>query len=597
MIEKDDGQTGRDESSSMSDTTSKQLLEIPQNIARAIVEAGAVIARPLLGTDKFVDFCRKCGISINRERLLRFERLRLFAPVFRVLTPPGEVEPLSIPPKEGNNWFTKGWGWDTTQAEATYPVPDHTDQTQEGYYSVFQIDHLHIVLSDMTLRVHLDSYLESSERDVIDWNKNGERWMKFTRVHADSLRSHQYRRAVALLCQFISNRYYPNTQGNQRTIQVPQGRHSWDGWTTVNAFNWDWGEVVRKWQPREVERIFDLTPSKLRHAYVGMAIAQAHCDPLERWYQLTQFVNPSERKRVKGDALRAETLRSGAHMLRLLYKDLYGEELQHPNEVTGTIITHVPELKVREDTRRYLEFVVNRYGLNPQPVVSLIVEGATEERAVTAIFERYFDAHPGKYGIEIIVLGGVDAATGTKEDRFRAIIRLIDYLHHHQTFTFLILDNERYARKLKAEAKKAKSIHSRRYVTRPEYIKVWNRSFEFDNFSCAEIASVLTEIAARKACFTRAEIDACQQNPESGAKLKELYRQRTGKKLDKLKMITLLTERMLSSKSRLKIVNRPVIKTLERVVQRAARNPFPTMQEVWEKNQASKYFGKQRYQI
>ena len=164
---------------------------------------------------------------------------------------------------------------------------------------------------------------------------------------------------------------------------------------------------------------------------------------------------------MKGDALRAETLRSGAHMLRLLYKDLYDEELPHPNEVTGKIITPIPELETRKDTRRYLELVVNRYDLNPQPTVSLILEGASENLAVGAIFEQYFGAHPGKYGIEIIVLGGVDVATGAKEDRFRAVIRLIDYLHYHQTFTFLILDNERYARKLRAEAQKAKSIHGR----------------------------------------------------------------------------------------------------------------------------------------
>src|SRR3990172_1149860 len=240
-------------------------------------------------------------------------------------------------------------------------------------------------------------------------------------------------------------------------------------------------------------------------------------------------------------------------MLRLLCRDLYNQELPHPNEVTGKIITHIPELETRKDTRRYLELVVNRYGLNPQPTVSLIVEGSSEEKVITTIFEKYFGNHPGKYGIEVIVLGGVDAATGAKEDRFRAIIRLIDYLHHHQTFTFLILDNERYARKLKAEAKKAKSIHSRRYVTRPEYIKVWAKSFEFDNFSSVEISAVLTEITAGKKRFSRAEVDSCRQNPNPGAMLKALFRQKTGKKLDKLKMSILLAERMLSSASRRKI--------------------------------------------
>ena len=446
----------------------------------------------------------------------------------------------------------------------------------------------------MTLSVHLDSYLESSATKTIDWDKNAKRWLESTRLQADGLRKHQFRPAVALLCQFISDRYYPQTQGNQRTIQVRQSWHSSDTWIVVNARDWKWYEVVRNWKPSQAERLFHLTPSKLRHAYKALAVSQAHYDPLEKWYQLVQFVKLRERENLKGDALRAETLRSGAHMLRLLHKDLYDEDLPHPNEVTGTVITPIPELNARQDTRRYLELVVNRYELNPQPKASLIVEGPSEEKAVVTIFEEYFGAHPGKYGIEIIVLGGVDVATGGKEDRFRAIIRLLDYLHHHQTFTFLILDNERYARKLKAEAQKAKSIHSRRHVTRREYIKVWKRSFEFDNFSCTEIATALTEMIGGQPRFSHQEIEICKQNPESGAKLKELFRQKTGKKLDKFRLSILLTDRMLLAVSHRQIVNRPIIKTLERVTSLAERNFFPTMPEIWRDNQRSKFFGKKR---
>ena len=91
-------------------------------------------------------------------------------------------------------------------------------------------------------------------------------------------------------------------------------------------------------------------------------------------------------------------------MLRLLYQDLYGEDLPHPNEVTGTIITHIPELEIRRDTRRYLEFVANRYGVNPQPKLCLMVEGSSEELAVLKIFENWLGMHPGRLGIEIISL-------------------------------------------------------------------------------------------------------------------------------------------------------------------------------------------------
>ncbi len=572
----------------------QNILTLPPNAGRAIVKAGALIACPLLGTDKFIKFCKDRGLTINRERLIRFERLALFAPVYRVRTPPRARRPFTIPPTGNSDWFKKGWAWDTTSVQKPHAIPDPKDRSQEGYYSIFQIDHLDLILNSMSLQVEMDSFLESSKTDEIDWNASGKRWLQYTTNRANGLREHEYRRSKALLCQFISNRYYPQTQGDQRTIQVSKSHYS-DQWISVNAMNWDWNDYVRRWTPRQTERLFQLTPKKLRHAYEGLAVAQQSCDPMARWYQLIQFIAVSERRKLKGNALRAEALRAGAHMLRLLHKDLYDIDLPHPNEVTGTVITHVPELEVRHDTRRYLEFVANRYGVNPQPKVSLIVEGPTEELAARKIFENWFGAHPGKFGIEIVPLGGVDTATGGKMDRYRAILRLVDYLHHHQTFAFLILDNENYAKRLKAEARKAKSIHhKRRHVTRPEYIKIWRTSFEFENFSATEIAVALSTQARGKPRFTRSEITTCKHDKNPGARLEELYNRKTGRDIAKLKLAALLVDGMLAIGSRRKIESRPIVQTLERVAALAARNPFPTMLDVWERNQASKFLGKKR---
>lgn len=335
-----------------------------------------------------------------------------------------------------------------------------------------------------------------------------------------------------------------------------------------------------------------LTPEKLRHAYSTLAHAQAHIDPLERWHQLVQFVAIGERDKLKAEALHAETLREGAHMLRLLYRDLYSDDLPHPNETQGTIITHFPELSARQDTRRHLEFVANRFGLNPQPRLTVFVEGQTEERAITKIFKDYFGLHPGKLGVEIVVLWGVDSATGTKEDNFRAIIRLIDYLHHHQTIAFLILDNENYAKKLQAAARKAKSIHHRRrFATRSDYIRVWRHSFEYDNFSCSEIAKAMTSLANGKATFRQSEVSLCKNR--SGPGLSMLYEGKTGYGLNKIKLIEILIGDVLNSKSR-KVESRPIIRTLERIEKLAALNHLPTQNETWDRNQASKYLGKKR---
>lgn len=576
-------------------TAAPELLGLPAGIGRSLVEASAVISCPLLGTDKFLKFCRERGVALDRRRLLRLERLGAFAPVFRVGTPPKDVPPFDIPVQPGNDWFETGWAWDTTGVPALHPVPDDTDRSCEGYYSIFQIEFLHLVLTQVTLSVEMDGFLDRTDTEQIDWAKNGANWLRHAKDRVESLRVHEFRRVVALLCQYISNRYYPLTQGDKRTIQLGHG-HSFDRWVAIRGFDWDWHQEARDWDPQQVASLFDLTPKKLDHAYHCLALAQAHCDPLERWYQLVQFVSVRERRRLKGDALRAATLRAGADMLRLLYEDLYGEELPNPNEVTGTIITHVPELSVREDPRRHLEFVVNRYGLNPQPKLSLFVEGQSEEVAISRIFALHYGAHPGTFGIEIVVLGGVDVATGSKrKDRFRAILRLMDYLHHHQTVTFLLLDDENHARQLKAQARKAKSIHSQsRYITRPEYIRIWKPSFEFANFTCTEIAKAMGELAQGHGHFSVSDIAECKREKNPGRKLEDLYHQRTSAHLAKPLLAERLAEKMFSDQARRAVASRPIIKTLDRVVRLAVRNPLPVMLESWEKNQASKYLGKKR---
>ena len=242
-------------------TSNEKLLTIPDNAGRAIVESGAVLACRLLGTDAFVRFCSKRGLKINRERLIRLERLRLFAPVFRVRTPKGKAEPFHIPLRKGNNWFTKRWAYDTTRVPQDHAVPAHSDRDQEGYYSVFQVDYLQVVLTRMTHQVELDYFLDREDGKPIDWQKNGTRWMKFTEQSASGLRDHEFRRAIALLCQHISNRYYPQTQGDMRTRRI-SGQPLSDRWIWVNSLNWDWGGRSRALGPQKDRTVLQTDAGK-----------------------------------------------------------------------------------------------------------------------------------------------------------------------------------------------------------------------------------------------------------------------------------------------------------------------------------------------
>ncbi len=503
--------------------------------------------------------------------------------------------PLVLPLSENDLWFPNGWAWDTTKISMDYEIPAVNDKECEAYYSIYQIFHLKIVLSSMTLSFHMEGLLDRNQK--VDWNKNAETWTKVVKSTFEILYNHEFRPAAALLCQYISDRYYPHSQTDQRSIHVTRCVASSDQWVQNIQHNWNWEEYTANWNPKEVETLFRLTPEKLMHAYQAISVEQSFIDPLERWYQLIQFVSSAERKRLKDRALLAETLRSGAFMLRQLYKDLYKKDLPLPNEMTGQIITHIPEQEIRVDSRRYLEFVANDYHLNPQSSLVLFVEGQSEEITIKRLFNEYIGADPGKFGVEVVCLRGVDNITGGKEDRFRAILRLVDYLHFHQTFTFLILDNEGYAQKLKAEARNAKSLyHEKRFITHAEYIKIWRKSFEFDNYSFSEIASAMSIIADGYAKFSSADIKNSQACGTQGDPLSTLYKAKTGYGLNKIRLNKILTEIALSKLARKNLENRAIVKTLHRVLKLACCNHLPIMLETWDKNQSSCYLGKKRKQ-
>ena len=576
--------------------TDGELLTVPTKAGRRIVEGGELVASPLLGLDAFVRLCKAQGLGVSRQRLIRLERMGVFAPVFRVRTPKRNAPAFRIPLADSANWFTKRWAIDTTSAVGNWETPAHDDRTHEAYYSRFQVLHLDAVLSWLRVEVHLDDLIEQAEEGGVDWRGRGEMYLRHGRATVSGLRNDEHRRAVALLCQQISNRYYPESQSDRRTFMVPKGGLYSDHWIIVGSVNWDWYEEVREWNPRRIERLYKLTPAKLRHAYEELAVAQGQCDPVERWQELVQFVKVNERRRLKGDALRAETLRSGAHMLRRLHEDLYDEELRQPHDVGRTVSKPLPELEVRGDVRRHLELVANRFGVNPQPRLALIVEGRSEEVAVARIFDEYYGAHPGVYGIEVVTLGGVEQATGGKADRFRAIIRLIDYLHYRQTLTMLILDNEGHAKNLRAKLKGVSSIHAvGREVTRPEYIEVWQQTFEFDNFSCTEIANAMTKLSGRDAAFTTQDVASAKSKHPPGAALQRLYADRTnGGSLRKVGLGRILTDTLLSPKTRRRPENRPIIGTLNRARRLAARNHLPVTERSREINQRSGDLGVKR---
>jgi hypothetical protein len=565
------------------------LLTLPALIGRRIVEDRACLMVPLLGLRRFIKLARECGVNVDERRLAQLERLGVFKPVYRVRDPDEQTSALRMSGAHASNaalWFDKGWAEDGPSG--VWGPHELRDDTRESYYSRFQVPHLAEVVKSFSINLHLDGYLEDDAADAAKGAAQAKRLKEIADSQMASWRAHQYQPAMALLCQYISNRYHPHALSDQRSIRISK-RTASDIWTLVDTHGWEWEDFARSWDPKPTATLFDLTPQKLAHAHSGLLSQAGFVDPLDNWRDLVQFVSLDQRQRLKGEAQFAELIREGATMLRLLHRDLYGEVLadeRHGRRARGNTI----EAAVREDPRRQLEFAANRFGVNPQPKLVLFLEGQSEADAANAVFRDCFGAEAGKYGIEIVTLGGVSAATGGKLDRYRAIFRLVDYLHSLQTLTFIVLDREGQAEVLKRAAKDERSIHNARFVTRMDRVKLWKTSFEFDNFSAGEIANALNAQCEGKKPFKASDVNAVKRRDNPGAELKRLFEQKAGASLDKIKLTASLIEIMHVDGRK---HARPFVQVMRRVARLASLNPLPTSLELYDINQNSPHLAKQ----
>lgn len=566
------------------------MLSLPHNAGSTLISRGRVFVCKLLSTEEFVKFCKKIKLPVDRKRLLTFERLELFEPVFRVRKSGSKGSPFRIPLEDPDVWQKNEKAWDTTMIPHDHVAPSIEDESIEGYYSIFQTLRLHQVCSAMTLRIHLESFDEDSTDKHLQLRTkhDRQRYEEYTDDLISALKHQIGFRTIGLLCQHLSDRYYPQTQSDKRTFPVSPSFYT-DQFIEVSDRNWSWEREIREWDPHEVEQLYGLTSQSLKQAHRVASSYQSNIDPMANWYELTQFVSSEWRSKLLGDALAAKTIREGAEMLGFLYRDLYGEELKHPNEVTRTIFVHLPEVEVRIDPRRFLEFVTNRFGVNPQIRLSLFVEGESERLAIDGIFSRYFGFHPGVLGIEIVDLTGVDQATGGKREKYLGMVRLIDYLHNRHTHTFLILDNENETQKLKARLPAKTSIHFHdRLVTNRNWVKIWNHSYEFDNFSRTEILRALEVMTNNEIEFSMQEITGVRDGKMN---LKKLFSTRTSRGIDKPQLNRILLDGMFDPSSRKRIENRPIIQVLKRVIKMAAQDGLPDSNYSWESYQHAGRFG------
>ncbi len=575
-----------------------------------------------LTTDDFVKFCKERAIDISRERLEKFEELGVFFPIARVGFPiverkmqtseNGHVTEDHGVLKEGDEWdgeikleyarflFTKEQSriwyeqkfmWDPTSKPFS-PWNSFKDndgnKTAESYYSKFQCYHLSKFINLLSVRMNTEEFLSPTADNSLKIMKNIAKYATIAiNSFKDNIIEHE---RIPYLCQVLANRYYPLSQTDRRTYRLSRRFPYSDE---------DWFNLCSNWNADNVLSDLELQVDDIKRFHKDVVIETHFVDPLMDWYDLLSFISLDKRKKLKGKALYAQTLYSMEFMLRAFYKDLTGLEIKSPDEWPNWDKDRFYGVGVSDDELRYLEFLTNEYHLNPRPKLILVVEGESEQTQFPRLSSELLGHDFGRLGIEIVQLGGIGNFEGKKStDRYGALEKFIDYHHSKQTIVFIILDNEGKAEIVRNRLLKATSkFYTNRKVTKEEYVILWERNIEFDNFSAIEIADAMTNYSENRYKFTEEEILQCINNfkRNKGDNLEILFTDNIDFHLSKTALLKILIDKMIANRDNEFDENnegvRPISRILHRVTELASFNHQPHTTGIWKDNQESGYLG------
>lgn len=283
-----------------------------------IIENDSCVARPLLSTDSFVTYCVNRGIRTSKEQLEQFEKLGIFYPVARVNYPKLKIkieyidggqrvreigilrdgEDWSGATEERNasfpfekedirNWKEEGFLWDPRlhpfQPWESF-IDEEGDKKIESFYSIFQCYTLYNLYQSTRLETGAEWWVTYADEEVNKFVDEISKWAEV--VISDHQKNGTRIEAAPDICQIISNRYFPETQSDLRTIRI-------SGYYDHRI----WEEFCRKWDAKAVLTNIGISTEKLRHLQERVAIDARFADPLEHWYGLISFVSVDKKEK------------------------------------------------------------------------------------------------------------------------------------------------------------------------------------------------------------------------------------------------------------------------------------------------------------
>ncbi|MDP3110668.1 MAG: hypothetical protein Q8M71_01015 [Thermodesulfovibrionales bacterium] len=580
-----------------------------------LIEEELFIQCPLVSSGDFIRFCKERDIDVSEDDLELYEKIGIFYPIARVEFPKykekieyientnsyralgilqeGEVWHGQIREDYGHFWWAQNIAREFCKEGLLWSPKDRTftpwnifydkelmHRKIESYYSIFQIYPLYMIKKMSSMNLSLtwwSTYDNETINNLVAQIKDVATQTAQMLKGRDNISDE-----IANVCQIISNRYFPKTQSDRRTINISYPTHYHD---------WSWGAYCRNWDAKKEIIRMGIDEKKIKKYQEIMSSRSRYCDPLENWYDLVQFISLEKKKRLKGKSLLAQTFYAMELMLRSFYKNLTGQDLSEKEGINNKWKERVYGEGVPDSNMTFLEYLTNEFHLNPRPKLILIVEGKSEYEQIPRLAKEIgysFDT----LGIRIESVEGIGNFTSGKIERF------IDHYHNLQTIVYIILDNEGNAITFREKILRKKSRYpgANRYITNEQYIFIWDLCFEFDNFSDGEIANALSSLSQGHS-FSQDEIAALRKDfgKQKGATISTLYEEKTAHSLDKPALAELLVDTVIGNLDKEVIGGnwqRPLLKKVEEIIKLAAKNYQPHRYDTWKTNQESGYLGK-----
>src|SRR5205823_2608779 len=122
---------------------------------------------------------------------------------------------------------------------------DDGDIEIESYYSIFQCHTLHeLMRQNRFMHFGADSFVRKSKDEldsfithILDWSEH---------IISSCKENSLQEEFIAAICQIISNRYYPKTQTDRRTITISTSK------LPFAESEWEWSDYCRKWDAKAV---------------------------------------------------------------------------------------------------------------------------------------------------------------------------------------------------------------------------------------------------------------------------------------------------------------------------------------------------------